>query len=713
MKNFRTPTLCWLLAAVSPTFAVTPDTQDFAFIHFSDIHVSPYVARFGKPPALRGAEGIAWLCEEAIGPQSIPGLQHTSATPAFALATGDLTEFGVIDATWAEFEKAFATLPYPLYVLPGNHDNTWVAMLDVMRAKYGGENYSFDQAGCHFICLNSATPQEPVPTLDGKTRAFLRQDLAKTPHDTPVFVAMHHPPYGGEFANPAEHDTLIDLLRDWNVVLVLYGHGHTASHRVMDGLDGVMGGTTFKRNTGYAVASVQDGTLRYAYRYLNPPEGVKTDTDGWRMLLEKPIARSAPRRLFTLEAPPELTAIGTSLEVALVPTANIALEDVTARVDGEEVQVTAAPDTSGYRVAIGERTPGWHLLSVRASDGVGQSDLRTAEFRVPAPKPRQHWRVTLPAAVKAAPVVIDDKLIIAGTDGLVRALDRHTSAALWTFATGAEILGAPAWSGELLVLGAGDGGVYALDADGENHWRYAADFPVYGWPLIDGEVVYVGDNSGRLHAINLADGTRRWLFERADFAIEAQPCIFGEQVVVGAWDGHVYAVNRADGTLAWKSLGPKASEGSGITYYGPADCGPVAIGERLLVCDRGYCLGAYDRTGQLVERLGEGVAAITRTDRGLLCRTLSSGVQLLRANGKSAWTADVPAGRFPIPPTLRGDAVYVCSNQGLLSVLAAQTGQPRWRYQTTAGFFVMAPVAVADDGICYVAGMDGSVLALE
>lgn len=703
---------------------------NFSMMHFTDMHINPHLARSGEPGRVRGGETIRWICQEAAKPQELTPLGFTAPPPAFAIATGDLTEYGVIDETWGVFERAFRDLPCPLYVVPGNHDNTWVAMYQIMRERHGGENYSFDKFGCRFVCICSASPQEPVPTIDAKTRAWLRKDLESNPPDTPVFVALHHPPYVNEFA-PAEYDTLIDLLRDHNVVLMLYGHGHGVNHRNMDGIDGVMGGSTYGKNAGYALISVQDGTLRVAYHYHRRPTKDKQSAlePGWKTLLEKPLQSTAPRRLFRVFAAAAKggePSAARRLPVALEPTGDHARAErleFSFEIDGAKAAFEhgAVPTHPVWSVDTAKLTPGRHLLTVRGNGADGSQDVRTKTFRVVRRPDSLRWRTEFPAAIKAGPVIAGDQLIVARTDGAVTALDRDTGRKLWTVTTGGEILGTPAWSGHTLVFGSGDGKVHALDDSGKTVWTFDARLPVYGTPLIDDATVYIGDNGGRLHALDLSTGKPRWTFSRADYSIECKPCVWGDLIVFGAWDGYLYGIDRADGKLRWKALGPKSSEGTLARYYAPADCGPLLVGGRLFVCDRGYQLGVYSADGKLESKWPVKVSGIgpAENERAFYARTTDNRVCKFDEQGEMLWQVDVPAGRFPIPPTERGGRVYVCSNRGRLSVLDARDGSLLWTYQTTPGFYVMAPVAVdawepgQDRPVCYVAGMDGSLTAVR
>jgi len=217
------------------------------------------------------------------------------------------------------------------------------------------------------------------------------------------------------------------------------------------------------------------------------------------------------------------------------------------------------------------------------------------------------------------------------------------------------------------------------------------------------------------HALSVTDGAIKWTFARADYSIESKAAIWGDDVIFGAWDGLIYAVDRASGKLRWKSAGPKASLGKGVRYYSPADCGPAVVGDRLMVCDRGYHLGAYTRDGVMLTNSEDGVSGLTASPDGKFCYTRhrDDRVRKLDTTGSVIWESQVPAGRFPIPPTVQGDRVYVCSNTGVLSALDANTGDKLWSYRTTPGFYVMASVTAGENGVCYVAGMDGSLTAIR
>ena len=712
----------WIAAVllVGPALAqpAPAPVEPFTFIQISDSHFSPQLARIAEPVAMRGKESVAWINQQAVGEQQVAGWKGHTPAPSFALLTGDIFEYGAIDQTWQQFDQAFADLPFPVYVIPGNHDNTWVALYRIMRQRHGGENYTFEKNGIKFLNLCSASPQEPVPSLDGKTRAWLRAELEQTSKTQPLIITLHHP-LGDTTMAPAEYATLYDLIRDYNVVFVLYGHGHALRHKDYDGLDGIMGGSTFGPNSGYAVYDFEPDIARVAYHYYRDPKKKEDPDNGpvWRKVLSKKIETTAPQRLFAIQSPAANAFVqGDTLNVVL-DGADETLADATwtFEIDGETIDAKAVDGKAlCFELPLSGDVIGWRRLTARVKAGDGEQDLRTVAFHYGSASAPWRWRETFPTAIKAAPTLAGDEVLIAGTDGILRSLSRRDGSVRWTFATEGEILSTPVVTDERIIFGSGDGAIYALDRAGKLVWKEQVGAAVYGWPVVQDGVVFIGDNLGRVHARAIADGAKRWTFARADFGIESFVCVWDELVVFGAWDGYLYAVDRETGDQVWKVLGPKSSEGRGIRYYAPADCGPVVLGDRLCVTDRGYVLATYNKAGELAEPLELSVAGIAPTHDGqaLLARAINDRVLRFDANGQQVWETKTPAGRFPIPPTDTRQGVVVCSNKGLLQLLDSTTGKVTWKYQTNSGWYVMAPVSVDNDGVAYVASMNGDVTAI-
>jgi outer membrane protein assembly factor BamB len=139
------------------------------------------------------------------------------------------------------------------------------------------------------------------------------------------------------------------------------------------------------------------------------------------------------------------------------------------------------------------------------------------------------------------PVAAGGLVVVAGTDGSVRAFDQAKGTARWTAWCEGPVNGTPTLSGGRVVVAAADGAVYAFSAaDGQRRWRYrvaplADQTSLYGapgspWPanapvVVDGGVVYAMagmplSSGTAVAALDLSTGAARWA-TRYDWAPSA------------------------------------------------------------------------------------------------------------------------------------------------------------------------------------------------
>ncbi|MHC4510136.1 MAG: outer membrane protein assembly factor BamB family protein, partial [Planctomycetota bacterium] len=159
----------------------------------------------------------------------------------------------------------------------------------------------------------------------------------------------------------------------------------------------------------------------------------------------------------------------------------------------------------------------------------------TATTQAAIPKDgRPLWQTKLPVLEGVrltAPVTVGRLALLAGSDGVVRALDCQSGRERWTARTGGEIRIPPTiWEGRALV-GSADGWVYAFEVTtGRLLWRFRAapaerKIPVYGkllstWPAASGVLVEDGTayvaaglvnyDGTYVYALDASTGEVRW-----------------------------------------------------------------------------------------------------------------------------------------------------------------------------------------------------------
>jgi len=162
-------------------------------------------------------------------------LRHMGASDAaFGVACGDMAEDGggYDDTRKFYLDRVAKHLgtQKPFFVAWGNHDDYRGSALrkfgsfpseDVPGYEAGYGSYSFDYAGCHFVCIDYATQYPDV-------FHWLEQDLKANQHAKFTFLFIHEPPYcelwiDGESTLRSQ---LVPLMERYGVDACFSGHTH-------------------------------------------------------------------------------------------------------------------------------------------------------------------------------------------------------------------------------------------------------------------------------------------------------------------------------------------------------------------------------------------------------------------------------------------------------------------------------------------------------
>jgi len=188
----------------------------FSFVQLSDTHV-------GHPLGTNAFE------------RAVDMINRLDPQPDLILFTGDLTHDSEDPAEHAKRMKSFQSIAGRLRVrnrfhVPGEHD----AALDggtLFREHFGDAHYSFDHRGVHFVGIDNVS--EGKPQVGKEQIAWLRRDVARFGHTTPIVVFTHRPlfdlkPDWEWFTT--DGDEVMNVLAPYDNVTILYGHIHRAHH---------------------------------------------------------------------------------------------------------------------------------------------------------------------------------------------------------------------------------------------------------------------------------------------------------------------------------------------------------------------------------------------------------------------------------------------------------------------------------------------------
>jgi len=351
---------------------------------------------------------------------------------------------------------------------------------------------------------------------------------------------------------------------------------------------------------------------------------------------------------------------------------------------------------------------------------------------------KEKWNFKSQRPIASSPAVVPGTLYFVSSVGALVAIDRETGKPKWVFAAEHEkkfeakglhgysspaqtipdawdlFISSPAVAGGKVFFGAGDGGLYAVDAEsGTLQWRFGTGDVVHGSPAVVAGTVYVGSWDSRLYAIDAESGLLRWSFQSGEdpaihnqVGFQSSPAVVDGTVYIGCRDAHVYALDAATGARKWdyptsKSwvIGTPAVAG-GVVYVGTSDSA------RFMALDA--------------------------------------------KSGRLRFNFDAKAYVFS-SAAVAGGLVYVGSHNGKLYAIDAKTGKGVWEFKTDASkadplkilnadgslnqasfapvfndfedmyidFYKFISVGaimsspVVDRGVVYVGSMDGKLYAIE
>ncbi|MCC6408499.1 MAG: PQQ-binding-like beta-propeller repeat protein, partial [Planctomycetes bacterium] len=351
-----------------------------------------------------------------------------------------------------------------------------------------------------------------------------------------------------------------------------------------------------------------------------------------------------------------------------------------------------------------------------------------------APLAKPLWTFDTGSAAWPGPTCAGELVLVGADDGVLRALDAASGAKRWQLATGGRLRSrATLFDGSALVH-SDDGLVRRVDlATGAERWRARVErAPIVRLPFDDpksrydrfgsevtsaGGKLYVGSHDGRVVALDPRDGRELWSFDGAQ-GVLAAPAVDGERVVFGGWDGRVRALDAKTGKELWK-----------LDTRKPVVSTPALVGGRAIVGSRSYDLFGLDvATGAVAWQRYSWFSWIESSPsaRDGDVYVGSSDAAVLSAyearTGKVRWSTDVHGWAWGQPAVgaervyvgTSGQGGYLAPQQGGLIAVERASGRPVWRFASTAsqdGTDGFPGSPALSGGRVFASSLDGSVFA--
>jgi len=320
--------------------------------------------------------------------------------------------------------------------------------------------------------------------------------------------------------------------------------------------------------------------------------------------------------------------------------------------------------------------------------------------------------------VKLAPYVLDGRVYVAESGGMVRSLDGASGRVYWSVETGLEISGGPGAGEGLVLLGTSNAELVALDAaSGSERWRARVSSEVLSVPKISRGIVVVDTIDGKVSGFNAASGKQLWVYDRTTPVLSlhgsSSPVISGDLVLCGFASGRLAALELTTGKLVWDVAITTPRGRSELERMVDIDGDPVVVNGVVYVTTyQGDMAAVSEDTGVVFWRRKLSSYAGMSADRRQLYVTDANDHlwAVDPRNGAALWKNKKLQARRLSAPAVVGDYVVVGDLQGYLHWLSTEDGRILGRSRVGDAPITAAPIVV--DGVVYVYGAGGDLAAM-
>jgi outer membrane protein assembly factor BamB len=298
--------------------------------------------------------------------------------------------------------------------------------------------------------------------------------------------------------------------------------------------------------------------------------------------------------------------------------------------------------------------------------------------------PRLAWQQSVGKAQGFVfrPAVFERRVYAAGAEGQMSIVDEDTGRSMVKVDFKKKLSGGIEIGAGKVIAGTLKGEVIASDGAGKVLWTSAVNGEVIAPAAVSRNTVVVRTSDGRIFGLNLEDGKRRWVFQRASPSLllrsEAGVLAVGQDVVAGYPNGKLIALDIDDGKLTWETTVAQPRGATELERIADVAGLPVIDGGN--VCAAAFqakvaCFEIATRN-MIWSRDISTARGLARDERNIYLVDDASNVHALaKDTGASLWKQDKLAYRKVTAPLVFDRLVWVGDFEGYIHILAPETGE--------------------------------------
>jgi outer membrane protein assembly factor BamB len=286
--------------------------------------------------------------------------------------------------------------------------------------------------------------------------------------------------------------------------------------------------------------------------------------------------------------------------------------------------------------------------------------------------------------------VLDNGFIYAASaNGELAKLNVADGKEVWRINTGESISGGVGLGGNLLLLGTAKGYVLAYDLSGKLLWKSKVSSQVLSAPKVGYDIVVVRCGDSRIYGLNVVDGSRKWVYERATPALSlrssAGVAVDGGAAYAGFAGGKLIALRVEDGKVIWEVSVAQPKGTTEIERIADITSIPVVDGSLVYAVAYQGKIAAVDRAnGRVVwSRDISSYTGLNAEDAKVYIAHANSAIYALDPiTGKTFWRQGDLKQRRVTAPLPMGSLIVVGDVEGYVHFLSREDGSFSARLQT-------------------------------
>ncbi|MBS1704613.1 MAG: PQQ-binding-like beta-propeller repeat protein [Armatimonadetes bacterium] len=636
---------------------------------------SPWLAKWDSGPIPIQPAKIAFFSDTHVGIKSnfeqnreMFNEMKSLKSVDWGINGGDVTDYGW-RREYARYKVLLDEFQIETHHIPGNHDVRWSPLGPKAFSEVCGPvSQFFLKGGIFFGLLDSSVPLSHYGHFEAQMLETLGRWLEKIPAETPVILATHH--WVGRDSVMVDNElALLEVIRPYNVKLVLTGHGHSDLDWEWAGIHCTMNKGLYQGSYELIEIDPALDVIRLARRTQEQPT--------LEPIASIPLKSERPSK-------PNLFALTNSKADLRI----VVKEDCEFRVSAGKW----TPQEPGS-LTLAPVAPGWQSLEARRGAEFETACVRTESGLKLA------WEKALSGGVYSHLTLVEGSLLVSTMDGVVYKLDAQTGEQRWKRLVGGYCHSTPVGNQGVVVVGTSEGNICALDFEsGELLWQSRANGPIYGTAcFLKSNSVAIPSGDGTIRAFDLNSGSRlwRWHMPEGDTGfVQSKLVTDGDRIYFGGWNSRLYALAPDGSKELWSFLTPKSFA------YSPAIGDPLLHEGRLFAVANGNALYCLD--GANGEKVWE--ASSPRDKFGYSGPSVMGDVVVAGClgdlgevrgldvhTGEERWCTATGQTIYDSSPAVHGEFVAIGSVSGQLNLIKGRTGELVARERLRPGHFLSSP----------------------